>query len=827
MRHLSAVSAAAVLSAFAAGSGTAQTSLPAINVGGQRIVHSHPVVRTHAHAHTHVTPAGPVTHTHPVAHTHFAPALRPAVAAQTAPAPQPAPPAVTYPPAPPITSSSEKYFTGKEVNAIPFARPGEALEIVPGLVVTQHSGEGKANQYFLRGFNLDHGSDLGLYLDGTPLNMRTNGHAQGYADANFLIPELLSSALARKGPYSAEDGDFSTAGSVYLQYLDRFDKGLFSATGGQFGYGRLLGIKSWNHAGGTLLGAAEASIYNGPWDRPDSIRKINGVLRWTRGTQEDGLSITGMAYANRWYSTDQLPMRAVSSGLVRRWGTMDPTDGGDTSRFSLSGRWSQKSGNQYSRVEAYAVRSTLNLYNNFTYFLSHPDIGDQFRQFDRRTMVGVNALHGIAHNVADFPIETRAGFQGRYDDIRLGLQESYRRTPYDTIRNDYVNEGSIGIWTDTKVSWTPWLRTIGGVRFDYFHARVQGLQQFYDSPLLMNSAGQPAVLWTAPFNSGTKANAMVSPKASIILGPFHKTEFYANYGEGFHSTDARGTVQNFSTTELADDDGFRQVARIPILVKSRGAEIGARTKIVEGLDSSLSFFWVNVESENQFEGDSGTTAFGRPSRRYGLEFANHYRPTSWLSFDGDVALVHARFRGVDQQQALAWVGLLQPGIIEYGAYLGNMHGNYLTNSAAVVAMAGLEVGEQTGWFGAMKYRYIGPRPLTEDGYIKSPATGTVNARVGYRWQDGWKVQLDAFNIFASRSDQITYGYGSMLPTDQLHAACLAGAPGGDVCGVGVMDRHFKPVEPPSFRLTLAGPLSYDTGFKLPDVTEPFNGKPPS
>lgn len=761
-------------------------SLPTIDVGGRRRMVSVP--------HTHTPPASIPP---PAA------APRPSPIVQAAPAPRPAPPP---------GSSSEKYFTGAQVNAIPFARPGEALEIVPGLVVTQHSGDGKANQYFLRGFNLDHGSDLALYLDGMPLNMRTHGHGQGWADANFLIPELLSSVVARKGPYSAEDGDFSSAGSIYLQYLDKVDKGYFAVTGGSFGYGRILGVKSWDNVhGGALLGAAEAGTYNGPWARPDELRKINSVMRWTRGTQADGMAITAMAYANKWYSTDQLPDRAVNSGLLSRWDTLDTTDGGATSRFSLSGRWSQTNGNQFSRVEAYAMRSTLELYNNFTYFLSHQDLGDQFRQFDRRTMIGVNAQHGIRYDIANIPVETRVGFQGRYDDIRLGLQESWRRQMYDSIRNDYVGEGSVGIWTDTTAHWTPWLRTMGGVRFDYYHASVNSLQNLWDAPKVANSNGGLAILLTGPFNSGSKSAAIVSPKASIIVGPFYRTELFVNYGEGFHSTDARGTVQKFSTSEIGDKagfdlDGVMRVAPIPLLVKSRGAEAGVRTKFIEGLDSSLSFFWLNLDSENQFEGDTGTTAFGRPSRRYGLELANHYRPLPWISFDGDVALVHARYRGVDQLQGFAWLDLVAPDALPYGTFLGNAPGNYLTNSASIVALGGLELGEQTGWFGGLKYRYIGPRPLTEDGYIKSPATGTMNARLGYRWADGWRIQVDAFNIFNSRSDQITYGYGSLLPSDSLYAACLSGAAPGAVCGTGVMGRHFKPVEPPAVRVTLGGPL---------------------
>jgi outer membrane receptor protein involved in Fe transport len=708
----------------------------------------------------------------------------------------------------PDEAASVKTFTGAEVNAVPFYRPGEALEVVPGLVVSQHSGEGKANQYNLRGFQLDHGTDLALWLDGMPLNMRTHGHGQGYADANFLIPELLSSVVVRKGPYFADEGDFSSAGSVHMQYIDKLDQGLFSATGGMYGYWRLLSIKSYEVNDGNLLTAVESNVFNGPWTRPDEQRKINGVMRWSRGTQEDGVSITGMAYANRWYSTDQIPERAVQAGFLPLYGQIDRTDGGDTTRFSLSTRWSQTEGNQSSRVEAYVIRSTLDLYNNFTYFLANPTLGDQFHQFDHRTLFGVNAVHGIKHELFGYPVESRIGFQGRFDNIRVGLQDTYLRQPYDAIRNDYVNEGGFSFWTDHTVFWTPWLRTTAGFRFDYLHADVNGLQTLLDAPKVFDSNGFPAAVWTAPFNSGSKGAAITSPKFGAVIGPYNNTELFLNYGEGFHSTDSRGTVQYFDAAGLSDNDTLAQVGRIPLLVKSRGAEIGARTKIIEGLDTSVALWWLNFDSENQFEGDTGTTTFGRPSRRYGIEITNHYSPNSWLRFDGDVALVHARFRGFDTQQAIAYMDLLNPQSFPYGTYIGNAPGNFIPEAKGVVATIGLELGEKTGWFGALKYRYFGSQPLTEDGALKGPATGVVNARVGYRWDNGWSLRADVFNLFNTRSDQITYGYGSLLPTDPLFTLCQAGAAPGNVCAIGVMDRHFHPVEPATVRVTLSGPLPF-------------------
>jgi hypothetical protein len=285
-------------------------------------------------------------------------------------------------------AASEGEISREQIEARPVYRPGEIVETVPGLIVTQHSGEGKANQYFLRGFNLDHGTDLALFADGMPVNMRTHGHGQGYADLNFLIPELVSGIAYRKGPYFAEEGDFASAGAARIEYLDKLDRDVLAGTEGSFGFLRGLGATSRPLGDGSLLSAVELQHYDGPWERPDDLQKANGILRWTRGRRDDGFSLTAMAYGARWNSTDQIAARAVPSGDVGRFGTLDPTDGGNAERYSLSARWNQPQRDGQLFAAAYAIRSTLTLYNDFTYFLRDPVNGDQFKQTDARTVVG-------------------------------------------------------------------------------------------------------------------------------------------------------------------------------------------------------------------------------------------------------------------------------------------------------------------------------------------------------------------------------------------------------------------------------------------------------
>ncbi len=792
-RNLLGTSAIALLAVHGIGSAQAQTSLPTIEVG--RVHQARTVSKKVATAHV----EGGVARS--------APRVRPAT-------PAPASGATTSAPVSQVAeaekqfnatqqASSSRFTTGRQIMATPFSRPAEALEnAMPGLIVTQHSGEGKANQYQLRGFQLDHGTDLALWLDGMPLNMPTHGHGQGYADANFIIPELISFVESTKGPYYANQGDFSTVGSIHVQYKDQVPEGLFSTTVGSFDYARQLAIKSTPLAGGNVLSAIELGTYNGPWTVPDQAHKINGVLRWTQGTHENGASITAMAYANRWHASNQIPERAVTEGIISPWGNLNPTDRGNTTRFSLSGRWAETDATSHSFIEAYAAHTTLNLFNTFDYWLAQPLLGDQFRQFDRRTTLGMQAEHGRNYEIAGFPVETRVGINSRYDNIRLGLQDTFQTTPYDTVSNAQVAQGNVGVWTDTTVRWTPWLRTVTGIRGDFFAASVGD----YQNPLAAPTGaafGTPGVfpIWTGPWNSGKKSAALDSPKASVIIQPWQTTQFFLNFGEGFHSNDARGTV-----TTLNPADGS-QTPTTPLLTKSRGAEIGTRTQFIKGLDTTLTFWWLNFDSESFFAGDSASTIVGRPSRRYGIEWTNRYSPTDWLHFNGNLALSHARFRGVDQQQALAWLGLVTPDAAPYFTFLGNAAGNYIPEAPSVVASVGLDVGKAIGWFGALKYRFKGAYPLTEDGYLRAPSTGWLNLSGGYRWENGLKLQADIFNAVNARSDQITYGYGSLLPTDQLFTQCANGTAPAAVCAIGIMDRQFKPQEPIAVRITMSGPLS--------------------
>ncbi|WP_316232663.1 TonB-dependent receptor [Bradyrhizobium sp. SZCCHNPS2010] len=704
--------------------------------------------------------------------------------AATAPTPQPTAggpsgaPNVASGPTPVQSMASEVVISGEEINARPVSRPGEVLEAVPGLIVTQHSGEGKANQYFLRGYNLDHGTDLALYVDDVPVNMRTHAHGQGYADLNWLMPETIGRIDVRKGPYYADEGDFASAGSVHIGLIDSVPKAIAQVTAGSFDYRRFFGMDSTRVGNGNLLIAGEAAHYDGPWTTPDDMQKLSSLVRYTQGTATDGLSITGMAYANRWTSTDQVPERAITSGLLGRYDSGDPTDGGKTNRFALSTRMAGTDDAGSWKANAYAVKSQLDLYNNFTYYLRDQQAGDQFHQHDDRLMLGANASRTLDGSLNGLPMQTTFGVQTRYDDIALALSYTAQRAFLSNVRSDKVGEGSIGIYVENTVKWTDWLRTTVGYRGDAYQAHVYSL-----------------------FNGNNTGNAgagIGSPKFRMTIGPFNKTEFFVGAGYGMHSNDARG-----ATTTEDPADPTNKLASSPLLVRTKGAEVGVRTRVIPGLDSSLSLFMLDQDSEILFSGDAGDTEASRPSRRYGFELTNHYRPASWIDVDADLAMTHARFVGYDSAQAATYASLA--GYPE--AQLGNAPGNYIPNAPAMVASAGITLGEKTGWFGTLRWRYLGSTPLTEDNYFRSTATSIFNGRIGFRDANGWRIQLDVLNLLNSKANQISYGYGSLLPTDQLYKACY-GAPTSTVptavCQNGVMDRVLHPVEPLAFRVTVAG-----------------------
>ena len=630
-------------------------------------------------------------------------------------------------------SANSGVVTQQQLEARTVYRPGEVLEATPGLIVSQHSGEGKANQFYLRGFNLDHGTDLRTTVDGMLVNQRSHAHGQGWTDLNFLIPELTTLLEYRKGPYSAAEGDFASAGAVSVRYAGKLDHGIASIGFGQKGYRRVLLADSPAAGSGRLLYALELYHNDGPFTNPDDYRKINGVLRYSEGSQANGFNVTAMAYRARWNATDQIAQRAVDSGLISRFDALDPTDGGDSHRYSLSGAWRRTTDGGTTNINAYMVRQQLNLFSNFTYFLDNPVNGDQFNQPDRRVTTGVKASHTFATGGLGKSSDTTIGLQLENDNIFNGLHSTVARQRLSTTRQDHIVESSLGVYAENTTAWSSWFRTVAGLRGDTYRFKVGS-----DNPL----------------NSGSVSASIASPKLSLIFGPFAKTDFYVNAGTGFHSNDARGA-------NITVDPKSGDVAdRVTPLVRSKGAELGVRTEFIPGLQSSLSIYQLQFDSELIFSGDAGTTEAGRPSKRVGFEFSNYYKPVKWLTVDADLAFARARFRDFDP------VGQRIPGAVEG------------------VASLALAVDGLGPWFGAVQLRYFGPRPLLEDNSVRSRSTATLNGRIGYKLGKSARIELEGFNLINRKDSAIDYYYESRLRNE----------------AASVNDVHFHPIEPRSFRV---------------------------
>ncbi|MFO1312325.1 MAG: TonB-dependent receptor [Burkholderiales bacterium] len=610
-------------------------------------------------------------------------------------------------------AASEGVITPQLIADRPLLRPGNLLEYVPGMVVTQHSGAGKANQYFLRGFNLDHGTDFATWVAGMPVNLRTHGHGQGYTDLNFIIPELVSRVDYWKGPYYANIGDFGSAGGASMHYFDTMKQGTVLGTGGDFGYARALLAGSAAAGPGNLLYGLEYLHNDGPWEVPDNFRKYNAVLRYTMPVGDGTLGVTGMAYQGKWNSTDQIPLRAVNDGLIGRFGTLDASDGGESQRYSVSVDYAAPlAGGQFTTT-AYWFKYKLNLFSNFTYFLDDPENGDQFEQADDRNVFGWTGSWTRLGELWGKPTRNTLGYEFRQDRIDpVALYSTYRRDRLSTTRSDNVTEGSVGLYAENDTQWSGWFRSVLGIRYDWYRFDV-------DSSI--------------PENSGNVTSGIASPKASFIFGPWYQTEYFLNAGYGFHSNDARGV------TIKVDPKTGDPVDPATPLVRSKGAELGLRTEAVPNVQSSLALWYLKLDSELVFVGDAGTTEAGRPSQRYGVEWNNRWRPWPFMFVDLDVAWNHARFTGDAPE------------------------GNYIPGAPDTVISAGVAVDNYKGWSGGLFLRYIGAYPLVEDNSVRSDASTVVDAQIGYVIARNTKLRLDVFNLFDAQTNDITYYYTSRLP----------------------------------------------------------------
>jgi hypothetical protein len=604
----------------------------------------------------------------------------------------------------------------------------------------------------LRRYNLDHGTDFASRVDGVPVNMPTNAHGQGYSDVNFMIPELVERINYRKGPYFPDTGDFSSAGSADIQYRSRLDRNIADLTIGGYGYRRALlagstslaapgqNPDSSGNSGPTLLGAIELQRTDGPWTIPEQLRKTNALLRLNEGNSTSGWSTDGVYYDAKWNATDQVPLELIQSGQLGRFSAVDPYDAGDTGRNILSGEWHTVDDTGYTKVSSYVEHYRLELWSNFTLFENNPVKGDQIQQAENRNIVGGQAVKGWNHSLLEHDSTTELGLQIRHDNINVSTKNTEARVPFHTISDDNVSETAVGSYLQNTTPWNSWLRTLVGLRADKV-------------AMDMNS-------YSNPLNSGSASGNRVSPKLSVILGPWAKTEFFINAGKGFHSNDARGAINKIDPTT------GEPVTAIPVLVSSSGKEIGARTEIIDGLQSSVALWNLNSASEIIYSADSGTTSPNGASKRYGIEWNNHWIPNRWLLLDADLAWAHSRYENMNDNGAV---------------------GNLIPNAVGRVALIRASIHDWGPWSTEIETRYTGPYPLTQDGSLTAPSAIVTNLRVQDKISPNTTISLDALNLFNREYFDIAYGQDYRVsPTSPIVPSGITVHPG----------------EPREFRVTL-------------------------
>ena len=658
------------------------------------------------------------------------------------------------------STASQGFITKKELQLRPVYRVGQLLETVPGLVVSIHSGEGKAPQYLARGFNLDHGTDLADFVDDMPINRPTNTHGQGYSDLNFLIPEIFEGLDYTKGTYYPSVGDFGAVASVHLHLADDLPNQLIASVG-TVGDERLAGTGTYRFANGDRLsGAADVNHLDGPFDPPNNFRKVAGEIRYASGTATDGFSLTGMYYKGQGRFTTDQPQRAVYEGLIDRFGTLDPSDGQFSERESASAHYARSGENWQLNVNAYGIHSLQTLWNDFTHLLFDPVNGDQEEQAEDRTTVGGAAT--FAYHTETFGIANDfvVGVQGRHDDVYTDKRHTKDRQVLDYCENgsglysvgnsacnaDSVQLGDTGVFAEATTHWLPWLRTLVGMR-----------QEFYD--------GTDHSLITG--FKGVGSQALFQPKGGLILGPWHKAEFYISAGRGFHSDDVRGV---FQTLPLEGIPGFGH--HTPFMAKADGEEVGVRTTPLPNLNVQASVFEIEFASELVYDQDMGMDEAEAPSKRRGIEVSAQYRPYPWIELNTDLAATKARFA--------------TGNLASYG-----LNGDYIANAPNFIGSFGIIVDQAGPWYGGLQMRVLGSYPLNPDDVVRGQGYSEINVDVGYKITPRTKVQVSIYNLLDQKADAFDYDYVTRLP----------GEPAGGIADER-KDLQFHPLEPISARVML-------------------------
>ncbi|WP_444922432.1 TonB-dependent receptor [Microbulbifer sp. CnH-101-G] len=622
----------------------------------------------------------------------------------------------------------------EQLDLRPITRTAELLEYTPGLVATQHSSEGKANQYYLRGFNLDHGTDFSITVEGMPVNMPTHAHGHGYSDINFIIPEVIEYLEFRKGPYFSDIGDFSLAGSASFHYTDEIESQV-KVGFGEDNYQRIFfGDTLWGEAG-KLLVAMDYQKYDGPWEINQNLDKLNLIAKYTINNDSNSFSTTFMSYKGDWRAPDQVPERAVKSGFISRYGSIDKSLHGNSERNSISFSGFNKFNIWDIYYSAYFTKYKMDLFSNFTYFLNDPIEGDQFEQFDDRDIMGLDVKLHNKFRLFEIDQKITLGFQSRFDDINdIGLYAAKLGNRSSTIREDKINQEQNSIFLSWSQDWSDDLVTTLGLRYDLYNFKVKS---------------------DMDANSGNTDDEILSPKLSVRYQVNDFNTVYFNYGIGFHSNDARGTV---ISSDPADPNILSQ--HVDPIVKGESWDIGLKNDFTERLTFTLSYFEISIDSELLYVGDAGNTEENLASIRKGVEFSSVFRLNDYLNLDYNYTHTDAQFDiAVD---------------------------NKIPNSIKNTSSFGIVLSGWENFSGGLRARYLGRTPLNESGEVYSDSSFILNFGCNYKVNSSLNLGLNINNILDSSDNDISYLYESKLKNEQNP----------------IEDIHYHPVEPRSFRFNI-------------------------
>jgi outer membrane receptor protein involved in Fe transport len=614
------------------------------------------------------------------------------------------------------TSASEGVVGYADLSTRPISRAAELVEVIPGMIATEHSSGGKANQYFMRGFNLDHGTDFAGFIDGVPINQRSHPHMSGYLDLNLLMADLVERVEFRKGVQYAENGDYSSAGSASFVLYDKLPENYVQLRLDPDEY-RLSAAGSWDIGDGTLLVAASHEGGDGAFDLSADLNKNILYVKYSQPMGDARLRLGFIGYENDWIASDQIPLRAVEDGTISRFGFIDPTNGGTSKRYIASAglEWDEAS------VLGYVQKSELNLFHNFTYFID-PVLGDQVEQVEDRLAAGFRARMKRDFDLFGMKATGRIGADAHMDWLdESGLYRTTARVRTSAIASDKVDVMSADVWGDLTLHWTDRLRTTFGLRADYIDGEVDGL---------------------VPANAGNDNGVQWSPKANIAYRVTDDLEVYAGYGLGFHTNNIVGVVQ---TEDPVTGD---PVDPATLFAESKGGEVGLRWEPNDTFNLSAAVFALDFDSELIYVGDAGISEPSDPTERHGVEVAAFWNPVDWLAFDASYAYAHSRFKD-------APAGL-----------------DRVPNTVEGVAAAGVTWLPGDGWEGSLRVRYLGPGPLIEDNSVRSPSTTLVNAGISKDFGT-FEIGLDILNLLDAEDYDMVYFYESQLageaaPVEDIH-----------------------------------------------------------